>query len=83
MTKQEAFELSRQLKVPYIETSAKLRMNIEESFGELVRIVRKFQAYERSTLNGAGDGADGSGGGRHVHAQGQCVPLLVNLLCRQ
>ena len=59
----EACELARQLSVPYIETSAKMRMNIEEAFSELVRLVRKFQAYERSLAgSGSGDAADGSGG---------------------
>ncbi|RZF40064.1 hypothetical protein LSTR_LSTR002467 [Laodelphax striatellus] len=43
----EAQNLSRQLKVPYIECSAKLRMNVDQSFHELVRIVRKFQLSER------------------------------------
>ena len=44
---EEAQALARQLKVPYIECSAKLRMNVDQSFHELVRIVRRFQAMER------------------------------------
>ncbi|XP_026477682.1 ras-like protein 2 [Ctenocephalides felis] len=44
---EEAQNLSRQLKIPYIECSAKLRMNVDQSFHELVRIVRRFQLSER------------------------------------
>ncbi|XP_013191061.1 ras-like protein 2 [Amyelois transitella] len=39
--------LSRQLKVPYIECSAKARMNVDQAFHELVRLVRRFQEAER------------------------------------
>ncbi|XP_076063681.1 ras-like protein 2 isoform X1 [Oratosquilla oratoria] len=44
---EEAHTLARQFKIPYIECSAKIRMNVDQSFYELVRIVRKFQAAER------------------------------------
>lgn len=44
---EEAQTLARQLKIPYIECSAKIRMNVDQSFYELVRIVRKFQLAER------------------------------------
>ncbi|XP_013400396.1 ras-related protein R-Ras2-like [Lingula anatina] len=44
---EDGYELARQLKISYIEASAKIRMNVDESFYELVRIVRKFQAEER------------------------------------
>ena len=43
----EGIELSRQLSIKYIEASAKIRMNVDQAFHELVRIVRKFQAEER------------------------------------
>ncbi|PSN53595.1 Ras-like protein 2 [Blattella germanica] len=46
----DAQNLSRQLKIPYIECSAKLRMNVDQAFHELVRIVRKFQLSERPPL---------------------------------
>ncbi|XP_071548830.1 ras-like protein 2 [Panulirus ornatus] len=39
---EEAHTLARQLKIPYIECSAKSRTNVDQSFYELVRIVRKF-----------------------------------------
>uniref|UniRef100_A0A1B6C1F1 Ras-like protein 2 n=1 Tax=Clastoptera arizonana TaxID=38151 RepID=A0A1B6C1F1_9HEMI len=50
VTSNEAQNLSRQLKIPYIECSAKLRMNVDQAFHELVRIVRKFQLSERPPL---------------------------------
>uniref|UniRef100_U5EVV1 Putative ras oncoprotein at 64b n=1 Tax=Corethrella appendiculata TaxID=1370023 RepID=U5EVV1_9DIPT len=46
----EAQQLSRQLKIPYIECSAKLRINVDQAFHELVRVVRKFQQSERPLL---------------------------------
>ena len=42
VTKQEAEKLAKQNKIPYIETSAKLSMNINEGFSILVN-----DAYER------------------------------------
>ncbi|KAL3883760.1 hypothetical protein ACJMK2_029992 [Sinanodonta woodiana] len=41
---EEGREMARLLKLTYIEASAKLRMNVDQAFYELVRIVRKFQA---------------------------------------
>nr|BAM19960.1 ras oncogene at 64B [Papilio xuthus] len=46
----EAHALSRQLKVPYIECSAKARMNVDQAFHELVRLVRRFQEAERINM---------------------------------
>jgi Ras-related protein R-Ras2 len=43
----EGHSLARQLKVPYLECSAKLRMNVDLAFHELVRLIRRFQALER------------------------------------
>ncbi|KAK2148622.1 hypothetical protein LSH36_488g01004 [Paralvinella palmiformis] len=37
---EEGLELARQLNIKYIEASAKIRMNVDQSFHELVRIVR-------------------------------------------
>lgn len=45
----QAQAMSRHLKIPYIECSAKARMNVDQSFHELVRLVRKFQESERPT----------------------------------
>ncbi|XP_014242783.1 ras-like protein 2 [Cimex lectularius] len=47
ITTTEAQNVSRELRIPYIECSAKHRINVDQAFHELVRIVRKFQASER------------------------------------
>lgn len=44
---EEGLELARHLNIKYIEASAKIRMNVDAAFHELVRIVRKFQLEER------------------------------------
>ncbi|XP_065202428.1 ras-like protein 2 [Planococcus citri] len=46
----EAQQLSQQLRIPYVECSAKVRMNVDQAFYELVRIVRKFQLSERPPI---------------------------------
>ncbi|XP_023343132.1 ras-like protein 2 [Eurytemora carolleeae] len=46
----ECETMAKQLKTPYIECSAKLRMNIDQAFFELVKLVRRFQAIERAAL---------------------------------
>lgn len=55
VSRAEAENLSRQLKVPYIECSAKVRMNVDQAFYELVRIVRKFQLSERPPIKQSDD----------------------------
>lgn len=47
---EEAQNFSRHLGIPYIECSAKLRVNVDQAFHELVRIIRKFQIAERPYL---------------------------------
>jgi len=47
VSNEEGQELARQLHIPYIEASAKVRMNVDQAFHELVRVVRKFQEAER------------------------------------
>lgn len=47
VTPEDGLELARQLSLKYVEASAKLRMNVDAAFHELVRIVRKFQVDER------------------------------------
>ncbi|XP_037685078.1 ras-related protein R-Ras2-like [Choloepus didactylus] len=46
VTQEEGQQLARQLKVTYIEASAKIRMNVDQAFHELVRVIRKFQEQE-------------------------------------
>jgi len=42
---QEGKDLSKQLGCPFLETSAKARINVEEAFFEVVREVRKWNAH--------------------------------------
>ena len=44
-------EIKNQLKLPYLETSAKTRQNVDEAFYELVRLIRNYQLKERPPLN--------------------------------
>ncbi|XP_078582554.1 ras-related protein R-Ras2-like [Branchiostoma floridae x Branchiostoma japonicum] len=46
VSQEEGQELARQLRVGYLEASAKTRLNVDQAFHELVRIVRKFRAEE-------------------------------------
>ncbi|XP_070582059.1 ras-related protein R-Ras2-like [Ptychodera flava] len=46
VSREEGEELARRLKIEYIEASAKNRMNVDNSFHQLVRIVRKFQSEQ-------------------------------------
>ncbi|KAI9528519.1 Ras- protein R-Ras2 [Dissostichus eleginoides] len=46
VTQEEGQQLARQLKVTYMEASAKIRMNVDQAFHELVRVIRKFQEQE-------------------------------------
>ncbi len=44
-------EIKTQLKLPYLETSAKTRQNVDEAFYELVRLIRNYQLKERPPLS--------------------------------
>ncbi|KAM5131830.1 ras-related protein R-Ras [Mantella aurantiaca] len=46
VTKEEALNFARENRIPYMEASAKIRLNVDESFHELVRAIRKFQEME-------------------------------------
>jgi Ras-related protein R-Ras2 len=48
--REEAQNLARQLRVPLIECSAKLRMNVDQAFHTLVQIIRQFQQMERPLM---------------------------------
>ncbi|EJW86162.1 hypothetical protein WUBG_02927 [Wuchereria bancrofti] len=52
ISRQEAEELARRLRVPYVECSAKHRMNVDESFHNLVRLIRSFRQQERQSSDG-------------------------------
>lgn len=63
VSNEEVHVLAGQLKAPYIECSAKMRMNVDQAFHELVRLVRRFQILERPD-SVASNHVDGPGGGR-------------------
>jgi len=42
---QEGKDLAKQLGCPFLETSAKARINVEEAFFEVVREIRKWNAH--------------------------------------
>jgi len=44
---EEGISLAHELRVSYLESSAKMRVNVDAAFHELVRIIRRFQANER------------------------------------
>jgi len=52
VSRQECENMAKQLKTPFIECSAKNRMNVDQAFYELVRLIRKFQALERPISQG-------------------------------
>merc|ERR1712062_46540 len=52
VSRQECENMAKQLKTPFIECSAKNRINIDQAFYELVRLIRKFQALERPISQG-------------------------------
>ncbi|KAM8927323.1 ras-related protein R-Ras [Pelodytes ibericus] len=46
VTKEEALSFAQENHIPYMEASAKIRLNVDESFHELVRAIRKFHEME-------------------------------------
>merc|ERR1712088_187005 len=55
-------DMAKQLKTPFIECSAKNRMNVDQAFHELVRLIRRFQALERPVVLGKREASPGSKG---------------------
>merc|ERR1712088_1235780 len=54
-------EMAKQLKTPFIECSAKNRMNVDQAFHELVRLIRRFQALERPVVLGKREASPSKG----------------------
>ncbi|XP_069048046.1 ras-related protein R-Ras [Lepisosteus oculatus] len=46
VSKEEAENFARENRIPYMESSAKIRLNVDEAFQEVVRAIRKFQETE-------------------------------------
>jgi GTPase KRas protein len=56
VSKQEGYELARQFGCPFLESSAKSRINVEETFFELVRGIRREvdpKVFEKRKVGGA------------------------------
>lgn len=49
----EGREMARQFGCPYVETSAKQRVNVDEVFGDLVREIRRYNKEQAATRPGA------------------------------
>ena len=48
----EAEDLAASLKIPYIESSAKFRQNVDQIFHTLIRQIRQFRHSEQQQYNG-------------------------------
>lgn len=72
VTKEDAQQLCDQLKVKYIETSAKTNMNVMESFVELTRMMRK----QNPALQEATTGADDAGKNKKDEGSGGCCIVM-------
>jgi GTPase KRas protein len=59
---QEGKDLSKSLGCPFLETSAKARINVEEAFYEVVREIRKWNAQSSGDAGGGSSGATGKDG---------------------
>ncbi|CAJ0959794.1 unnamed protein product, partial [Mesorhabditis belari] len=51
VSREEGENLARELGTPYLECSAKVRLNVDKAFHDLVRIVRKYQQLDRQPIN--------------------------------
>uniref|UniRef100_A0A1I8A8X8 Ras-like protein 2 n=1 Tax=Steinernema glaseri TaxID=37863 RepID=A0A1I8A8X8_9BILA len=47
ISREEGQQVAHQLNVPYIECSAKERLNVDQAFHDLVRLIKSFQQQER------------------------------------
>ena len=52
VTEHEGMNLSQQLRIPYVETSAKNRTNVDKAFHDLIRVIRKSEKMATSVGKG-------------------------------
>jgi GTPase KRas protein len=65
----EGAELARKLNCPFVEASAKERINVDEGFYQVVREIRRISAKKAGTAGGAK-----KKGGRGVTSKGRGQP---------
>lgn len=70
MTNQQARELAEELGVPYLETSAKSSINVDEAFFTLAREIKKRLIDTAAPSASSPTSASGSSGAVNVGQQG-------------
>ena len=65
VTTGEGGDLAKEFGIPFLESSAKTRVNVEEAFFQLVREIRK------ESSGGKGGGKSGGGGGKAKGGKGE------------
>ncbi|CAJ0567468.1 unnamed protein product, partial [Mesorhabditis spiculigera] len=66
VAKVEGEALARELGVPYLECSAKLRLNVDQAFHDLVRLVRRYQILDRQQPMNGHPSADQADNGKPI-----------------
>ena len=74
----EGRELARRFKCPFIETSAKLRLNVDEAFSNLVREIRKYNKEQQNGRPTAANQGNPYAIERHTdEAPGCCTGCII------
>lgn len=77
----EGRELARHFGCRFIETSAKQRINVDEAFSSLVKVIRRYnkeQTISRPGPNGPGNGTNGfQEEGEHHQSTGCCSSCVI------
>uniref|UniRef100_A0A914UU81 Uncharacterized protein n=1 Tax=Plectus sambesii TaxID=2011161 RepID=A0A914UU81_9BILA len=71
VTRLEGEDLAKQLQIPYVECSAKYRLNVDQAFHELVRLIREYQKAERQPADATDSG--GASNGRGGKKKKNCI----------
>lgn len=75
VTTGEGQDLARTFNAPFMESSAKTRVNVEEAFFELVREIRKSGGGGGGGATGGGASGGGGGGAPPKRGRGRCDVL--------
>lgn len=80
--------MARQFGCPFVETSAKQRVNVDESFSDLVREVRRFNKEQATMRSGAlsstttSDYARPATTNNHASAKGDDDGVVTKGMCK-